>query len=508
MRIRRNGVNFSDAELGDVSMMRSYLSCVWRRHPAARRMIERKGAGMDSSLRALLFVLYGCAFIAGFNENLMNMALVSIMHQFLIDAVVAQWLVTAYMITVTVVVACMAYLYRRFTLRTLFFAAAALNIAGSVMGMAAGNFLVLLLARIVQALGAGVFIPLMMNVIVDRVPHERLGGCLALGSSMITIGPATAPIVTGFLVSELSWSSVFVVSLGFGVLFAVVGWFAVRDARRPSAEVRFDALSALLMALGVTALSVGLAEVSSRPLAGVIALATAVLVLAGFAYRQARLPQPLVSLEPLRSRAFWPAAILVMVTMMTYFSLSVVTPLYFEQAAGMSASMAGLMLLLPVCAHAGAAIVSGRQLDRRGEWPLLPLGLAITLVGVAVMVAGAFLPSVPLVVGGVFLGYLGTGMLLSPSQTAGLRRLPLQLHSHGVSLMGMALQLAACLGPATYVGIMSTVVASAQAAGEGAVQASSQGFGAAMAVAAVICLCGLCVAIVYARRMRETPYGE
>lgn len=463
---------------------------------------------MDSSLRILLFVLYGCAFIAGFNENLMNMALVSIMNQFLIDAVVAQWLVTAYMITVTVVVACMAYLYRRFTLRTLFVVAAILNVVGSLAGMAAGNFLVLLLARIVQALGAGLFIPLMMNVVVDCVPRQQLGGCLALGSAMITIGPATAPIVTGFLVSELGWASVFTVPLLFGVLFAIMGWFVVRDDRRPSNVGRFDAFSALLMALGVTALSLGLAEVSSRPPVGLAMLVAAVLSLGGFAYRQMRLPQPLVSLKPLRSVMFWPAAILVMVTMMTYFSLSVVTPLYFEQAAGMSASMAGLMLLLPVCAHAGAAIVSGRQLDRRGEWPLLPLGLAITLVGVAVMVVGAFLPSVPLVVGGVFLGYLGTGMLLSPSQTAGLRRLPLRLHSHGVSLMGMALQLAACLGPATYVGIMSTVAASAQAAGESAVQASSQGFGAAMAVAAVICLCGLGVAIVYARRMRKTPYGE
>lgn len=462
---------------------------------------------MGSSLKALLFVLYGCAFIAGFNENLMNMALVSIMGQFCIDAVVAQWLVTAYMITVTVVVACMAYLYRRFTLRTLFFAAAILNVAGSVAGMAAGSFLVLLLARIVQALGAGVFIPLMMNVIVDRVPREQLGGCLALGSSMITIGPATAPIVTGFLVSVLGWSSVFAVPLGFGVLFAAVGWFVVRDERRPSTEVRFDALSALLMALGVTALSVGLAQVSSQPLVGVAVLLAAVLLLAGFAYRQTRLPQPLVSLKPLRSRAFWPAAILVMVTMMTYFSLSVVTPLYFEEAVGMSASMAGLMLLLPVCAHAGAAIVSGRQLDRRGEWPLLPLGLAVTLVGLVLMVAGAFLPLLPLVFCGVFLGYLGTGMLLSPSQTAGLRRLPMQLHSHGVSLMGMALQLAACLGPATYVGVMSTVSASAQAMGASAVRTSSEGFGVAMVVAAAICLCGLGVAVAYALRMRKIPCG-
>ena len=62
----------------------------------------------NTSLAPLLAVLYGCGFLAGFNENLVNMALVAIMGQFAVDAMTAQWLVTGYMIAVTVVVACMA----------------------------------------------------------------------------------------------------------------------------------------------------------------------------------------------------------------------------------------------------------------------------------------------------------------------------------------------------------------------------------------------------------------
>ena len=151
-------------------------------------------------------VFYGCGFLAGFNENLVNMALVAIMGDFSIDAVAAQWLVTGYMIAVTVVVTCMAYLYRRLSMRTLFFAAAALSIAGSAGGLLAPSFPLLLAARLVQAVGTGVFIPLMMNVIVDRVPHERLGTYLAIGSAMSTIGPATAPIVTGFWVGAACFS--------------------------------------------------------------------------------------------------------------------------------------------------------------------------------------------------------------------------------------------------------------------------------------------------------------
>lgn len=451
----------------------------------------------DSSLGPLLAVFYGCGFLAGFNENLVNMALVAIMGDFSIDAVAAQWLVTGYMIAVTVVVTCMAYLYRRLSMRTLFFAAAALSVAGSAGGFLAPNFLLLLVARLVQAVGTGVFIPLMMNVIVDRVPHGRLGTYLAIGSAMITIGPATAPIVTGFMVSDLGWRSVFLVPLAAAVALTVAGIFVVRGGREPE-RARFDLPSALLTAAGVTLLCVGLSEVTLRPAVGAAALVGAVLALGWFAWRQEHLARPLVSMEPLHHGTFWPAALLVMVTMMTYFSLSVMAPLYFEEAAGLAASMAGVLMVAPVLANAAASVLSGRALDRWGEWPLLPAGLAIAVAGLGITIAGALAGSV-VATAGIFFGYLGTGMVLSPAQTAGLRRLPDELDSHGVTLMSMAVQLSACLGPAAYVGIMSSATAAASAAGAPAAQASAEGFAGAMIAALVVAAAGLVTAVFYAR---------
>lgn len=456
----------------------------------------------DSSLGPLLAVFYGCGFLAGFNENLVNMALVAIMGDFSIDAVAAQWLVTGYMIAVTVVVTCMAYLYRRLSMRTLFFAAAALSIAGSAGGLLAPSFPLLLAARLVQAVGTGVFIPLMMNVIVDRVPHERLGTYLAIGSAMITIGPATAPIVTGFMVSDLGWRSVFLVPLAAAVALTVAGIFVVRGGREPE-RARFDLPSALLTAAGVTLLCVGLSEVTLRPAVGAAALIGAALALGWFARRQEHLARPLVSMEPLHHGMFWPAALLVMVTMMTYFSLSVMAPLYFEEAAGLAASAAGVLMVAPVLANAAASVLSGRALDRWGEWPLLPAGLAIAVAGLAATIAGALTSSVVVATAGIFFGYLGTGMVLSPAQTAGLRRLPDELDSHGVTLMSMAVQLSACLGPAAYIGIMSSATAAAAAAGAPAAQASAEGFAGAMIAALVVAAAGLVTAVFYARFTRH-----
>ena len=456
------------------------------------------------SLKALLAVFYGCGFLAGFNENLVNMALVAIMGDFSVNAVTAQWLVTGYMIAVTVVVTCMAYLYRRLSMRTLFFAAASLSVAGSLGGLLAPDFAVLLVARLVQAVGTGVFIPLMMNVIVDRVPPESLGTYLAIGSAMITIGPATAPIVTGFMVSDLGWRSVFAVPLVAAVLLAVAGLFVVRGGHE-SVRGGFDGLSVVLVTVGVTLLSLGLSQVATAPMAGVAALGGAVAALWWFARRQRRLARPFVSLEPLGRRAFWPAAVLVMITMMTYFSLSVIAPLYFEEAAGFTASTAGVLMVAPVLANATASVLSGRVLDRRGEWPVLPAGLGIATAGLLATVGGALTGSVAVVTTGIFFGYLGTGMVLSPAQTAGLRRLPDELNSHGVTLMSMAVQLSACLGPALYIGIMSAASSAAVTGGAAPATASAEGFACAMAVSAVVAAAGALAAFAYARLMRRKP---
>ena len=104
----------------------------------------------------LMAILYASAFLAGFNENLVNMALMSIMSDFSVDSITVQWLVTGYMIVATVVVMCMAFLYQRFTLRQLYFSGAIFSIVGSAMGLFAPSFEILMTARLIQALAHNV----------------------------------------------------------------------------------------------------------------------------------------------------------------------------------------------------------------------------------------------------------------------------------------------------------------------------------------------------------------
>ena len=444
---------------------------------------------------ALLAVLYGAAFLAGFNENMMNMALMSVMGEYGVGSVTAQWLVTGYMIVATVVVVCMAFLYRRFKLRTLFFAAAAFTAAGSLMGLFAMNFPFLLVARLVQAIGSGIFIPMMMNTILVVAPKNRLGTFMSIGGCMITFGPALAPVVCGMLVTALGWHSVFVVPLAVMAVLALLGCAFVKNLSNEDAHL--DLPSVGLAAVFLFALSFGLSQVASNAVLGAVFLAVAVAAAAVFAVRQTRCDHPLIDMAPMGSVRFWPAVLLVVVAMMTTFSLSVLLPLYFEGAMGMTAFMAGVLILVPVLVNAGCTLAAGRIMDRRGEWPLLPCGFGLVLVGAVAMVFAAPALAAPAMFVAMLAVYAGIGLCFSPSQTAGLRTLPPQQNPFGVALMTTFVQVAACIGPSLFTGIMSSAQVGALAAGASESLAAAEGFAAAIRVAAAIAAAGLAVALVY-----------
>lgn len=449
----------------------------------------------------LLSVLYGSAFIAGFNENLVNMALVSIMAEYGVDSVTAQWLVTGYMIVATVVVTCMAFLYRRFHVRTLFFGAAGLSIVGSAMGLVAPSFELLLVARLVQAVGTGIFIPLMMNTILVVTPKNKLGTYLSVGGCMITFGPAFAPVVCGALVTAFGWHSIFVVPIVAMAVLAVLGFFYMKNLE--THEAHLDVLSVVLSAVALTVLSFGLTQLTTDGVLAAAALVLAAAMVAVFVVRQLRCAHPLIDLAPMKNRAFWPALILVTIAMMSMFSMSVLLPLYFEGAAGMTAFAAGLVILVPVLANAGATLLGGRIMDKRGEWPLLPLGFGGIAIGFIALVAVAPQLSVPAVFVAMLVMYVAVGFIFSPSQTAGLRALPPQQNPFGVALMTTFVQIAACIGPSLYIGIMSSGQAGAAAGGASAAQATADGFALAMAVAAAIGVVGFALALAYARAARK-----
>ncbi|MFZ2756692.1 MAG: MFS transporter, partial [Atopobiaceae bacterium] len=325
----------------------------------------------------MLVVLFCAAFISAFNENIINVGLADVMTSFSIDTVTANWLVTGYMIVVAVIVTVVGFLLKRLRLRQLFFLGSGVFVVGSAGALLAPTFPVLLVCRLVQALGTGIFTPTMMNTVLLVSPRERIGTNLAIGSCCITFGPAFAPVVSGLAVNLLGWRGIFAFPLVAMVALAVVGIPVVRDVGE-QVEARLDVASVALSAVGLTALVYGISEVTSALGLAIASMGAGLAFIACFVVRQRRVESPLMNLEPMRKPLFAVACLLVAITMMVTFSMSVLLPLYFEGSLGCDAFLAGLLVLVPILAQALGSLVGGRAMDWQGEWPLLPIGFAVT----------------------------------------------------------------------------------------------------------------------------------
>lgn len=167
--------------------------------------------------------MYIAAFVAAFNENIINVALHDIMAAFSVSATTAQWLVSGYMIVTLIFTAIMAFLSGRFSTRKLLFFACGCMVAGEVLCLIAPSFSVLLPSRILQAAGSGILFPLMMNVVLSCAPREKLGLYLSLGGACITLGPAFGPVISGLMCTLFGWRAVFVVPLVGGIVVAAAG---------------------------------------------------------------------------------------------------------------------------------------------------------------------------------------------------------------------------------------------------------------------------------------------
>ena len=394
-------------------------------------MATQQGQITERRRRRMILVLFACNLLASFMQSLMNIALDYVSEEYHVSLSEANLLVLGYSIVAGVVIVLAATSLRRFGLRKVMLFGLVVSFAGSLLGVLAWDFPSLVVARLVQAVGTGIFIPLMMNAILETVASEKLGTYLAVGNGMIALGPAVAPVATGALVGAFGWHSVFVVPLVVSALIGLWGLVAVRPSRRGDVQGSFVSLRGVLL-----------------------------------------------------NRGFVAAALLVVLTMSIYFSLNVMGPLYLEECAHLGPALSGLCLGPLVVAYAVASLAGGRRLDRRGPAPLLSRGLAVAAAGSVLMAVAAWMASEITLLAGMLVVFVGCGTVCANFQTTGLRCLALNQHSLGVTIMTMAVQIAASIGPFVSVGTMSGIQG---AVGEAQ---SALGYEGAWLLAALVCAMG------------------
>ncbi|KRK74121.1 MFS transporter [Lacticaseibacillus nasuensis] len=331
------------------------------------------------------------SFIGILVETSMNVTFPTLIATLHVSLATVQWLTTAYLLLVTIVMSATAFVLKRFSFRALFFFAASMSLLGTLVAMLAPNFALLLLGRLLQAVATGLSTPLMFQLVFTRAPLNKLGLYTGFASIIISLAPALGPTYGGIVTSLWSWRAIFVGVLPLLLIATLIGAYAIHGPALGTRGQAFDGLGLALLAVtfGSLVLTANMAGTHGwlsgqfgALLAGAVVL---ILVMAWYARhgRRRLFDYRILGNAVVRQR------------LLQYFGLqfiniglSFVLPLYVQDVLGASPMSAGLMMLPGALIGAIVAPLAGRSYDRIGAAPLLIL--SASLAGAAMALFAGF----------------------------------------------------------------------------------------------------------------------
>jgi DHA2 family lincomycin resistance protein-like MFS transporter len=442
--------------------------------------------------RQVIGILLVAAFVVILNETIMSVALPRLMVDLDISARTVQWLTTAFMLTMAVVIPTTGFLLQRISTRTVFVLAMSLFSTGTLLAAISPGFWMLLPARIVQASGTAVMIPLLMTTVLTLVPVERRGVVMGNLSIAISVAPAIGPTLSGLVLQFLSWRFMFVLVLPIALATLVYGSRRLVNIGQAGHQ-KLDVRSVLLSIPAFGALVYGLSQLgrgASGPAVALGFIAFGVICMLIFGWRQLRLARggrdPLLDLRAFRFPMFSLNLALLCLAMLALFGMVILLPIYLQTVRGIGSLATGLMLLPGGLLMGLAGPTVGRIVDRYGPRVLtVPGAVLLTFTMWRFSSAGPTTP-IWMLVGLHMLLMLGLACLFTPAFTAGLNPLPPYLYSHGSAILGTLQQVAGAAGTALLVAIMAGRTVTLIAEGQPQIAALNGGIQTAFMVAAVL----------------------
>ncbi len=463
---------------------------------------------------AVLRWLVAATFVVILNETIMINAIPDLMEHFAVTTRDAQWLTTAFMLTMAVVIPVTGWFLQRVTTRQAFAVAMTVFCVGTVIAAAtpASAFWLLVVGRIVQAAGTAVMMPLLMTTLMSLVPESDRGRVMGNVTLAMSVAPALGPAVSGVILDLLSWRWIFLLVLPLAMTIAGAGLRSLRNVGEPVAG-SIDVPSVVASAIGFGSLVYGLSLIGAedQPVAPAVLIGGGLAVVALFVVRQLllqRVDRPLLDLRTLTHRTYTLSLVLMSVAFMGFLGSMILLPLYLQDARGLSTLQTGLLMMPGGLAMGLLGPQVGKAFDRVGGRPLvIPGAVGITLGLVLFARIGLETPY-PVVLAIHVLLMVSLAAVFTPMFTIGLGAVPPALYSHASSLLGALQQIAGAIGTAIAITVLSSRQVDLVEAGQSLESAFVGGMQKAFWVSAAVSLVVVVLALVLPGRAPARAHHE
>ncbi|HCT8664948.1 TPA: DHA2 family efflux MFS transporter permease subunit [Staphylococcus aureus] len=419
-----------------------------------KNFIFGEGVSRGKILAALLFGM----FIAILNQTLLNVALPKINTEFNISASTGQWLMTGFMLVNGILIPITAYLFNKYSYRKLFLVALVLFTIGSLICAISMNFPIMMVGRVLQAIGAGVLMPLGSIVIITIYPPEKRGAAMGTMGIAMILAPAIGPTLSGYIVQNYHWNVMFYGMFIIGIIAILVGfvWFKLYQyTTNPKADIP----GIIFSTIGFGALLYGFSEAGNKGWGSVeieTMFAIGIIFIILFVIRELRMKAPMLNLEVLKFPTFTLTTIINMVVMLSLYGGMILLPIYLQNLRGFSALDSGLLLLPGSLIMGLLGPFAGKLLDTIGLKPLAIFGIAVMTYATWELTKLNMDTPYMTIMGIYVLRSFGMAFIMMPMVTAAINALPGRLASHGNAFLNTMRQLAGSIGTAILVTVMTT----------------------------------------------------
>ncbi|MFC6180186.1 MDR family MFS transporter [Lactiplantibacillus daowaiensis] len=427
--------------------------------PTNNSALPRDADGKPYHRSWLVLTLLVGTFSTFITQTLLTTAFPTLMTYFHISATAVQWLTTGFMLIMGIMIPISAWMLTRINSKILYLAAMVIFGIGTILSYLSVSFPMLLVARMIQAMGVGISAPVFQTIMSSVYPPEKRGAAMGTAGIVIGLAPAIGPTLSGWIIDNYNWRALFLFIMPINWLVIIVSLFTLRKVL-PTSKQPIDWWSVLISTIGFGSMLYGFSSVGEAGWGDPVVLATLVIGLifiALFVWRQLHMDKPLLELRVFAIPAFTLSSILTALAYMAMMGVEMILPMYIQTVLGRSAMDSGLILLPGAIMMGIMSPITGRIFDHIGARRLAMTGMLLLTMGTAFFLSISATTPILWIIVVYAIRMFGLTMVTMPVTTTGINSLPFSLISHGTAANNTLRQVAASMGTAVLISVYSSV---------------------------------------------------
>lgn len=367
----------------------------------------------------LIIFIIAATFLST-SQTVVTTGLTGIMADFQVHSTTAQWIYSSFLLILGVMIPISAFIARKFSVRKIIIYSLVFFFIGSIISYIAPSIQILIFGRIVQAIGAGVLLPITQIVILKIIPLEKWQLYMGLFGFIIGIAPALAPTVGGIIIDSVGWRYIFLIFAIITFILILMSIFGVKLEFEREEDYHLDIISLVLCVVSCVGIMLGFSNIAANGFDFIYVILPIIIgfvTLFLFAHRQFNIDFPLLDLRILKRKYFFFGTLFSALLYFTMCGLNVIMPLFVQNVNYFSATESGIVLLPATIVMIIFNFVGPLLATKIGVRKVLILSCIFSIVGYLVMLTYDFNSSLNFMIITQVLRAIGAGLGLMPAVT-------------------------------------------------------------------------------------------